>query len=209
MVQESKCCYMLDFLNLALIGISAFVASNIDDTFILILLFSSFSFQPRHVFMGQFLGIAALIAISTLGSLVSLVLPQFSIGLTGLIPIAIGIKRIVELQISNKISDKNKIHQIKKRSSLTQLLTVSAITVSNGGDDVGVFTPLFAKYNTVEEVTTLVIIFMALTLIWCIVTYYFVNHPLIANRIQRIGNIITPFVLIGLGLHILVDAFFV
>jgi cadmium resistance protein CadD (predicted permease) len=200
---------MLDFLSLFLIGITAFVASNIDDTFILILLFSSFSFQTRHIFIGQFLGIAALIIISTMGSLISLVLPPFFIGLMGFIPVAIGIKRLVELQQRNRISDKNKIYQDKKRSSLTQLLTVSAITISNGGDDIGVFTPLFAKYNTVGEVTALVTIFMAMTLVWCILTYYFVNHPLISTRIQRFGNMITPFVLIGLGLYILVDAFFI
>jgi cadmium resistance protein CadD (predicted permease) len=105
---------MLDFLNLLLIGITAFVASNIDDTFILILLFSSFSFQTRHIFIGQFLGIAALIIISTMGLLISLALPPFFIGLMGFILVAIGIKRLVELQERNRKSDKNKIYQDKK-----------------------------------------------------------------------------------------------
>jgi cadmium resistance protein CadD (predicted permease) len=50
---------------------------------------------------------------------------------------------------------------------------------------------------------------MPMTLVWCILTYYFVNHSLIATRIQRFGNIITPFVLIGLGLYILADALFI
>ncbi|MGH9973950.1 MAG: cadmium resistance transporter, partial [Nitrososphaeraceae archaeon] len=191
---------MLDFFNLILIGITAFVASNIDDTFILILLFSSGNFHARQIFIGQFIGIAVLIIISTMGSLISLLLPSFIVGLMGLIPMAIGIKRIVELQQRKPNNGKNKIFQDYKRGNLIPFLTVSGITIANGGDDVGVFTPLFAKYNTVGEVTTLVTIFMALTLIWCILTYYFVNHPLIANRIKRYGNMITPFVLVGLGL---------
>lgn len=42
------------------------MASNIDDTFILIILFSTANFQARHVFAGQFLGITVLIIASTL-----------------------------------------------------------------------------------------------------------------------------------------------
>jgi cadmium resistance protein CadD (predicted permease) len=200
---------MVDFFSLFGIGIAAFIASNIDDTFILVLLFSNLSFQTRHIFIGQFLGIGVLIMISAMGSLIALVLSPYIIGLMGLIPIAIGIKRLVEHQDREWTTSKKKSFQDDKRRSFILLLTVSAITISNGGDDIGVFTPLFARYNTPSEVTTLVIIFMAMTLVWCIITYYFVNHPLIATRIQRFGNIITPFVLIGLGLYILVDALFI
>lgn len=200
---------MSDFFSLFGIGIAAFIASNIDDTFILILLFSSRSFQTRHIFIGQSLGIGVLIIISALGALIALVLPPFFIALMGFIPIAIGIKRLVEHQERNWITGKNKTFQDNKRQGLIPFLTVSAITISNGGDDIGVFTPLFAKYNTVGEVTTLVTIFMVMTLVWCILTFYLVNHPLIATRIQRFGNIITPFVLMGLGLYILADALFI
>jgi len=198
---------MLDLFSLFWIGIAAFIASNLDDTFILIFLFSSLSFQTRHIIIGQSLGIGVLIMISALGALSALALPPFLIALMGLIPIALGVKRLVEHQ--KRITSKNKTFQDNKRQGLIPFLTVSGITISNGGDDIGVFTPLFAKYNTVAEITTLVAIFMAMTLVWCILTFYFVNHPLIATRIQRFGNIITPFVLIGLGLYILADALFI
>jgi cadmium resistance protein CadD (predicted permease) len=198
---------MLDLFSLFWIGIAAFIASNLDDTFILILLFSSLSFQTRYIIIGQSLGIGVLIMISALGALSVLALPPFLIALMGLIPIALGVKRLVEHQ--KRITSKNKTFQDNKGQGLIPFLTVSGITISNGGDDIGVFTPLFAKYNTVAEITTLVTIFMAMTLVWCILTYYFVNHPLIATRIQRFGNIITPFVLIGLGLYILADALFI
>jgi len=149
-----------------------------------------------------------LIIISTLGALIAFVLPPFFIALMGLIPIAIGIKRLLEYK-RNPITDNNKTIQDKKRQNLIPFLAVSGITIANGGDDVGVFTPLFAKYNTIVEVSTLVAIFMGLTVVWCALTYYFVNHPVIATRIKRIGDITTPFVLIGLGLYILADALFI
>ena len=193
---------MTDFFALVGIGISAFVATNIDDTFILIMLFSTFSFQVRHVFIGQFLGIGMLVIISTLGSLIVFVVPLFVIGLMGFIPIAIGIKSLLELreQISKETI------QIKKRGKLT-FLTVAAVTTSNGGDDIGVFTPLFARFNSVSEVVFLFATFMVMTAVWCIIVYYLVNHPLIATRIQKTGHIIFPFVLIGLGIFILTSSF--
>lgn len=199
---------MVDFFSLFGIGITAFIASNIDDTFILMMLFSSLQFQTRHIVIGQFIGIGVLIIISTLGALIALVLSPFFIALMGLIPIAIGIKRLLEYE-RNQTTDNNKTIQDKKRQKLIPFLAVSGITIANGGDDVGVFTPLFAKYNTIVEVSTLVAIFMGLTVVWCALTYYFVNHPVIATRINRIGVMTTPFVLIGLGLYILADALFI
>ena len=81
------------------------------------------------------------------------------------------------------------------------------MTFSNGSDNIGVYTPLFAKYNAASQVSVLATIFMAMTAVWCIAAYYLVNHPLVASKIRRIGHIILPFVLIGLGIYILIEAF--
>src|ERR1044071_6164801 len=130
---------MLDFFGLFGIGIVSFIASNIDDTFVLMLLFSSLRFQTRHIVIGQFIGIGVLTIISALGALIALVLPPFFIALMGLIPIAIGIKRLLEYYERNKRTDTNKNIQDKGKN-LISFLAVSGITIANGGDDVGVFT---------------------------------------------------------------------
>jgi cadmium resistance protein CadD (predicted permease) len=95
----------------------------------------------------------------------------------------------------------------KKNTSYLTFLSVAAVTISNGGDNIGVYIPLFSKYNTVDQITVFTSVFIAMTAVWCIAAYYLVIHPLIASRIRRIGNIITPFVLIGLGIFILTDSF--
>ena len=105
---------MVDFFSLFGIGFTAFIASNIDDTFILMMLFSSLRFQTRHIVIGQFIGIGVLIFISTLGALIALVLSPFFIALMGLIPIAIGIKRLLEYE-RNQTTDNNKTIQDKKK----------------------------------------------------------------------------------------------
>lgn len=92
-------------LSLLVVGIGAFIASNIDDTFILILLFSTPGILARYVIIGQFVGILLLVLISSLATLLALAIPQFAIGLMGLIPIIIGIKRLLEFR---KTSETNR-----------------------------------------------------------------------------------------------------
>jgi cadmium resistance protein CadD (predicted permease) len=83
------------------VGISAFVATNIDNIFLLMMFFSSsysssMTFPLRQIVLGQYLGISLLIAISALGSLNALVVPPYFIGLLGIVPIAIGSKRLLQ-----------------------------------------------------------------------------------------------------------------
>jgi cadmium resistance protein CadD (predicted permease) len=193
----------LDFPGL--VAIVAFAATDIDDLFVLMIFYSSRSFPARQVTLGQFIGIGVLVVISILGSLIALVVPVYVIGLLGLVPIAIGIKNLIEGRDNNKTSSTQTVP--KENKSYLAFLTVAAITISNGGDNIGVYVPLFSKYNTVDQITMLTSVFIAMTAIWCITSYYLVNHPSLASRIRNIGTIIMPFALIGLGVYILMDSF--
>ena len=194
---------MLDIL--VLVAAVAFAATDIDDLFLLMIFFSSRTFPPRQVALGQFVGIGLLVAVSILGSLIALVVPIYVIGLLGLVPIAIGIKNLIEIRNSDKIPSPQTV--LKKNKSYLAFLTVTAVTVSNGGDNIGVYVPLFSKYNTLDQIIMFTSVFIAMTAVWCIAAYYLVNHPLLASRIRHTGNIIMPFVLIGLGIYILTESF--
>jgi cadmium resistance protein CadD (predicted permease) len=197
---------MLDILGLVTIGVAAFVATNIDDIFVLMMFSSSLTFPVRQVVLGQYIGIGLLIAISALGSLIALVVPTYIIGLMGVIPIAIGIKNLVETRKKHKSLSRQVVQDKKNKSSLS-FLAVAAVTFSNGGDNIGVYVPLFSKYNTVGQIITLAAVFVAMTAVWCIAAYYLVNHPLLASKVRHIGNIVMPFALIGLGIYILTESF--
>ena len=196
---------MVDIIGLVAIGVAAFVATNIDDIFVLMIFFSSVAYSVRQIVLGQYIGIGLLIAISGIGSLIAFVVPTYVIGLMGIVPIAIGIKHLVEVR--RKDNPSRQVVQDKKNKSYLSFLSVAAVTFSNGGDNIGVYIPLFSKYNTISEIIALTTVFIAMTAVWCIAAYYFVNHPLVASRIRHTGNIILPFVLIGLGIYILTDSF--
>jgi cadmium resistance protein CadD (predicted permease) len=212
---------LTDLVSLIAIGVSAFVATNIDDIFVLMMFFSSsysssMAFPVRQIVLGQYIGIGLLIAISALGSLISLVVPPYIIGLLGIVPIAIGTRRLVQIIIKRdktsappSMDAAKESNNRKRNKQYLPFLAVAAVTFSNGGDNIGVYTPMFAQYNSVSQVTTLIVVFMLMTAVWCIAAYYLVNHPLVATRIRRIGHVVMPFVLIGLGIYILAQAFLI
>ena len=76
--------------------VSAFTATNIDDIFLLMIFISSLTYPIRHIILGQYLGIGSLIGISIVGSLITLVVPTYVVGLMGIAPIAIGLKHLIE-----------------------------------------------------------------------------------------------------------------
>ena len=196
---------MVDIVSLIAIGVSAFAATNIDDIFLLMIFISSLTYPIRHIILGQYLGIGSLIGISIVGSLITLVVPTYVVGLMGIAPIAIGVKHLIEKRKRGNTS--RHVVEDKKNRPYLSFLSVAAVTFSNGGDNIGVYVPLFSKYNAIGEITVLTLVFLAMTVVWCASAYYFVNHPIIASRIRRIGNLVLPFVLIGLGIYILMDSF--
>jgi cadmium resistance protein CadD (predicted permease) len=102
----------MDLISLVGIGISAFIATNIDDIFVLMVFFSHPKYHTYNVIFGQYLGIATLVFISALGSLLALVVPSYIIGLLGIVPIGMGIIKIIQLRKEND-SQKQKV-QVNK-----------------------------------------------------------------------------------------------
>ncbi len=200
---------MVDFFGILGIGTTAFVATNIDDLLILIAFFAnSHRFPLPQIVLGQYAGMGALLAISIVGLLIALIVPNNLIGLIGIFPIAIGIKELLELLKNGDNEESAK--QLSRSGLIAYLpfLTVAAVTFS-GGEEIGVYTSVFATYNEASEIIIIVLVVMVLTGLWCAVAYRLVNRPLIASSIKRIGTVALPFVLTGLGIYILAEAFLI
>jgi cadmium resistance protein CadD (predicted permease) len=79
------------------LAVALFVSTNIDDVFVLLGFFVDPKFKMRQIVVGQYLGIIGLYGASVVASLISLVIAPAFIGLLGLAPIAIGLKKSVGL----------------------------------------------------------------------------------------------------------------
>lgn len=190
-------------MELILASIVAFASTNIDDIFLLMLFFGNRHFKAREIFIGQLLGIAVLIAISLIVSLIGLVVDNTYIGLLGFLPIYLGLKGIVRLFANHDASDEKEVVDPKKQTN--HVFTVSGMTIANGGDNIGIYVPLFATLFWSQKVI-MIGIFLLMTILWCILAKYFTKHPLFANAIDRYGHTITPFILVLLGVYILYES---
>ncbi|BAT51366.1 cadmium resistance transporter [Nostoc sp. NIES-3756] len=191
-------------------GIVAFIATNIDDIFILLLFFSQVNanFRPWQIVAGQYLGFTALILLSLPGLFGGIVLPPRWIGLLGLIPIIIGISTLVNREGTTEESQLDITPS--KPATLAEVLTpqaygVAAITIANGSDNVSVYLPLFANSNLVDFFV-IICSFMILLGIWCYIAYKLAYQKTMANILTRYGSQIIPFVLIGLGTFIILKS---
>jgi cadmium resistance protein CadD (predicted permease) len=198
-----------NFLELLGLGFATFVATNIDDLFILMAFFANRRFPIFQVVLGQYVGMGSLIAVSMLGALIALILPNNLIGLIGIFPIAIGIKELLELR-KNDNDEQKAAKQPSQRSKgiVTYLpfITVAAVTFS-GGEEIGIYTSVFATNNEIFEIVVIVSLIIGLTGVWCGMAAYLVNHSFLADHFRQIANMILPFLLIGLGAYILIEAF--
>jgi cadmium resistance protein CadD (predicted permease) len=188
---------------LSLIGLAivVFASTNIDDAFVLVGFLADKSFRVRDVVIGQYAGVSALCAVSAIAALISLVIPPAYIGLLGLIPIAIGAKKLSNLW-REKENKKEDSQPVSGTGAFGKSLAVAAVTMANGGDNLAVYTALFATRNG-HEVSAMVIVFAVMTGLWCLAAHWLVSHRALGAPIRHHAHRVVPFVLIGLGVLIL------
>jgi cadmium resistance transport/sequestration family protein len=177
-----------------------FTSTNIDDVFVLLTFFSDRRFQAREVIAGQYAGITILTVGSILLSLFLKTIPGGYVGILGLIPLGIGIKKLFE-------KDQADDDEVPGSSAgrFGRLISVAAVTTANGGDNVGVYVPLFAT----KPIGTLIMylaLFVFLTAVWCRLALYLINHRSIGAHFRRFSPPLVPWVFIGLGIYILYES---
>ncbi len=197
-------------------GITSFAATNIDDMVLSMLFFAQVddTFRPRHIFVGKYLGFAALIAASLPGFFGGLIVPKAWIGLLGLVPIAIGISHLVKKEneendvqaVSGEFNRKSN-SPVSKLANLfnPQTLNVAAVTVANGGDNIGIYLPLFAS-SDLPRLVVILAVFSVMVGVWSYAAYLLTRQTAIARILTRYTKAVVPFVLIGLGIFILIES---
>jgi cadmium resistance protein CadD (predicted permease) len=191
---------------LEIIGVGAvvFASTNVDDIVLLSLFFADPELRPRDIVAGQLLGIGALVAASAAAGALGSVVPEGVVALLGLVPLALGLRKLWELRATDAdAADADAADEIERRPGV-RALAVAAVTVANGGDNLGVYIPLFAREPA--HVPGYAAVFGAMTLLWCLAGYALVRNPVFGPRVRRFGRVVMPLVLVALGLWILAGA---
>ncbi|ACK68322.1 cadmium resistance transporter [Rippkaea orientalis PCC 8801] len=205
---------MTAFFSLFLTGILSFIATNLDDLLILTLFFSQNKnkSQVYSIVIGQYIGFTMIILASLPGFVGGLIIPKEWIGFLGLVPLIIGIKSLFDqpdnnpnIQLTEPIFNTTSSSIDIRRYLNSTVLYVASITIANGGDNIGIYLSLFSQRNLLD-LTIILIIFYCLVALWCCLAYWLVKHPIIAKLLIKYGSVITPFVLIILGIFIFIDS---
>ena len=168
-------------VNTVLQAVGLFVVTNLDDLALLGLLVASGVTFGRLV-AGQYLAWAV---IAVLAAGVATLVPADALRWLGLLPIAIGLKELLE---------RDEEHPPLGTPS------VAAIALAGGVDDVGVLPPVFATGNT----ALFIAVFAALIVPWCLLARWLATRPPVAAAIARLGRFAVPVALIAIGVSVLI-----
>ncbi|MFC4004076.1 cadmium resistance transporter [Prauserella oleivorans] len=190
-------------LGLIALAVGMFAATNVDDIVILAMFFGQTAGHRGGAVrvVGQYLGFAAILVISILGALGAGLLPATVIPYLGLLPLALGIRSAWHAWRERRdTADDESVAP----GNGPAVLAVAAVTFANGGDNIGVYVPVFTTAGT-SGLLVFAVVFLALVAVWCAAGRFFATRPIIARALSRWGHILLPIVLIGLGLLILIE----
>ena len=186
----------------ALQAIGLFMATNIDDIIVLSLFFARGAGQrgtTTRILVGQYLGFAGILGAAVLVTIgAGAILPSETIPYFGLIPLILGLWAAWNAWRGDDDDDDAKVAGKKIGA-----WTVAAVTFANGGDNIGVYTPVFLSVDPLA-VVAYCIIFLALVAVLVVLAKFVATRPPIAEILERWEHILFPIILIGLGIVILV-----
>jgi cadmium resistance protein CadD (predicted permease) len=185
------------------LAIVLFVSTNVDDLVVLVGFFAHPRFRARDIVTGQYAGLAVLFTLSMAAALLSLVIPKAYLGLLGIFPILVGIRKLLELRHDR--AEAAPTNGLIAATSHGNIASVALVTVANGGDNIGVYIPAFAVHSG-SQVAIIAVVFVAMTPLLCLLAHGMVNHPRLGAPLRRYGHIFAPLVLIALGILIIHDA---
>jgi cadmium resistance transport/sequestration family protein len=192
-------------------GMAAFIATNLDDVVVLMVFFTQVNttFRSWQVVVGQYLGFGVLLLLSLPGYFGGrLVEPQW-IGLLGLVPLGIGIKLLFNKNEEEDDASVQTVANPRLQKILVflppQILQVAAVTVANGGDNIGIYVPLFASKNLMG-LLEIIGTFLLMVAVWCWIAWRLVKQPSIGKLFSKYGDRFIPWVFIALGCYILYES---
>lgn len=182
-------------------AVGLFVATNIDDVIVLSLFFARGAGRAgttRRIVVGQYLGFLGILGaalLTTWGA--SLALPESAIPYFGLIPLLLGLRAAWEAwqgEDDDELDDRKKVAP----------LTVAAVTFANGGDNIGVYVPVFLSVSP-ASILTYSAVFLLFVAVLVAIAKFVATRPGIDESLEKSEHILFPLVLIILGVVILVQ----
>ena len=184
-------------------AVGLFASTNIDDMVVLAVLNMSSRVQGRpkrwQIWVGQYAGVTTLVLISLAAALGLTLVPEGWIWVLGLIPLLLGVRKLVITIRAHNASDPVSAPVVSGWTGVTGL------TIANGGDNIAAYTPVFRVLGA-GEVALTVVVFAVGVAVSCLVAGRLVSHRRVTHVIQMWGHWIVPAVFILIGFYVFYKA---
>ena len=188
-------------------AIGLFLATNIDDIIVLSLFFARGAGQRGttvRILVGQYVGFAGILGAAVLVSLgAGAFLPPEVIPYFGLIPLGLGLWAAWQAW-HRRHDDDDDDDESKIEGKKVAVWAVAGVTFANGGDNIGVYVPVFLSVGP-AAVVAYCVVFLVFVAVLVVVAKFIATRRPIAEILERWEQILFPLVLIGLGIFILIS----
>jgi len=196
-------------------AVGMFAVTNVDDILVLALLFGRVAGERGgvlRVVLGQYLGFAAILLASVVGASGAGLLPGPALPYLGLLPLLLGLRAGWAVWRDRRAGpDRGRCEEGDvdggddgRAAGRVATWQVGLVTLANGGDNIGVYVPVFAIAGT-AGLAVYCVVFLAGVGLWCALGLLLATRPPTARVLGRRGHLLLPVVLVGIGLVILVE----
>lgn len=187
-------------------AVISFIATEIDDFLVAVIIFAQYAKKTERaaIIAGKYIGLAVLAGGSAFLAVFLSRFPHEYIGFLGLVPLALGIKSCFKKDGSDaadSLADADDHSSLTKKGFAVILFSIS-ITIGSGGDNIGVYIPLFASMNSASKLITLTV-YACMQAAWCTLQIFTAGIPPVKKIISRTSRVLVPAVFVLLGLWIL------
>jgi len=191
---------MFDVLTIIAVTAGAFVGTNLDNLILLVALYSRFPQHTTTVATGYVSGMFVIGGVSIAVGLGGNLIPIDSLGMLGVVPIALGVMAMFQLFQDRQSGETGKLSS--SASHKTVFFSVLTTQLSNGADSIITFS-IFLAESTDATDYLIALTFLCMTGVFAWLAYYLLKHRTLGDVVDRYGHYATPFILILVGVYIL------
>jgi cadmium resistance protein CadD (predicted permease) len=188
---------------MGVIGIAfvAFVVTNVDDLALataIVVAGSNSKLSMRRLIVGQYLGFVVIIAASDgIAEALHSVRGPY-IGLVSLIPLSLGIRGLLSSFDGDTTARSPRL--------VVSTPVVAVLTIAGGADNVSVYSVLLRRASAAQD-AEIAATFMLLLIPLCLLALRLGHAPQTRRALDRFGPIVTPVVLVAIGIAGIANAF--
>jgi cadmium resistance protein CadD (predicted permease) len=197
-------------------AVALFALTNIDDIIVLAVFFGQATGRSGslRVVLGQYIGFGGILAASIAGALGAALLPEAALPYLGLLPLVLGLRAARggwhDRRRTKAAKPDPRAHEDQRNQGemgphrQPNAMSMAAVTFANGGDNIGVYVPVFATRGA-ASIVIFTVAFLLLVTLWCAAGWFVASRPIAARALSRWGDAVLPIVLITIGLIILIE----